>query len=143
MRVAEVHIIQGDSAVLEVTDRLLEIAGRRPIAELAFDPWRYQAEALRLERDHGVNAVGFPQSHSRMTAASENLHRVIVEGKLTHPGDPDLDAHVAAAVARQTGRGWRLDKLTKEAQIDGVIALAMACERAEARPEPVRVLAWL
>ena len=31
-----------------------------------------------------------------MIPASENLHRVITEGKLTHPGDPELDKHVAA-----------------------------------------------
>lgn len=143
LRVCEVHIFQGDEAVLEVSDRVLEIAERRAIAELAFDPWRYQAEALRLERDHGVNVVEFPQNHARMTAASENLHRLIVEGKLTHPGDPELDQHVAAAVAKQTGRGWRLDKLTKDAQIDGVIALAMACERSEVKPNPVRLLGWV
>ena len=143
LRVCEVHIFQGDEAVLEVTDRVLEIATRRPVVELAFDPWRYQAEALRLEREHGLRVVQFPQSHSRMTAASENLHRVIVEGKLTHPGHAELDRHVAAAVARKTGRGWRLDKLTKAAQIDAVVALAMAAERAEARPEPARILAWV
>lgn len=143
LRVAECHIFQGDGAVLEVTERVLEIAARRSVVELAFDPWRYQAEALRLERDHGVNAVQFPQSHSRMTAASENLHRIIVEGKLTHPGDPELDRHIAATVARKTGRGWRIDKLGKDEQIDAVVALAMACERAEVRPEPVKLLAWI
>jgi hypothetical protein len=36
-----------------------------------------------------------------------------------------------------------LDKLTKDAQIDGVVALAMAAERAEVKPEPVRLLAWV
>jgi hypothetical protein len=56
-----------------------EIGERRSVVEMAFDPWRYQAGALRLERGHGVNAVQFPQSYSRMTAASENLHPVIVE----------------------------------------------------------------
>ena len=42
-----------------------------------------------------------------------------MEGKLTHPGDTELDRHVAAAVAKQTPRGWRLDKLTKGAQAKG------------------------
>lgn len=66
-----------------------------------------------------------------------------MEGKLTHPGDPELDRHVAATVARKTGRGWRIDKLGKDEQIDGVVALAMACERAEFRPEPVKLLGWI
>ena len=141
LTIAEVFVANGDEAVLAVTDKVLEIAARRPIAELAFDPWRYQAEALRLEREHGVNCVAFPQSHSRMTAASENLHRVIVEGKLTQPGDPELDRQIAAAVARRTGRGWRIDKLSKNDQVDGVVALAMAAERVEYKPEPFRILA--
>lgn len=45
-----------------------------------------------------------------MTVASENLHAVIVEGRLKHPGDPELDRHVAAVVCKRTGRGWRIDK---------------------------------
>jgi hypothetical protein len=57
----------------------------------------------------------------------ENLHRMIVEGLLPHPGDPDLDRHVAAAEA--TDRGWRPDKMNDAAQIDAVVALAMACMR--------------
>jgi hypothetical protein len=50
---------------------------------------------------------------------------------------------VAAAVARDTPRGWRIDKPHGRAQIDALIALAMAVERAEQRPEPVRLLGWL
>jgi phage terminase large subunit-like protein len=66
-----------------------------------------------------------------------------VEGRLTHPGHPDLDRHVAQAIAKQTGRGWRLDKATRSAQIDAVVALAMAVERAEYRePEP-ELVGWL
>jgi hypothetical protein len=38
--------------------------------------------------------------------ATEELHKVMVEAKLRHPGDPELDKHVAAARVRQTkGRG--------------------------------------
>jgi hypothetical protein len=49
---------------------------------------------------------------------------------------------VAGAVARATGRGWRLDKSSRGVQIDGVVALAMAVERAQFKPEPVRLLGW-
>jgi hypothetical protein len=44
--------------------------------------------------------------------------------------------------ARATGRGWRLDKSSRGAQIDAVIALCMAVERAQYKPEPVRLLGW-
>jgi hypothetical protein len=74
-----------------------------------------------------------------MTVASERLLAVIVERCLLHPGDPELDRHVASAVAKPTGRGWRLDKgdPSADAQIDAVVALALAVERADA-PAPLR-----
>jgi len=58
-----VHLFDGDGAVLDVTDKILEIAQRRPIVEVAYDPWRYHAEALRLERDHGLTLVEFPSHY--------------------------------------------------------------------------------
>ena len=58
-------------------------------------------------------------------------------------GDSEPDRHVASAIAKPTGRGWRLDKLGRSDQIDAVIALCMAVERAQHVPEPVRVLAWV
>jgi phage terminase large subunit-like protein len=72
----------------------------------------------------------------------ENLHRIIVEGLLPHPGDPDLDRHVAAAVAKATNRGWRPDKMNDAAQIDVAVALAMACMRIEQKPAPVKLHGW-
>jgi hypothetical protein len=44
---------------------------------------------------------------------------------------------------RQTRRGWRLDKPERSLNIDALVALAMALERAELKPEPVRLLGWL
>ena len=121
---------------------MAQIAARRPVPEVAFEPMRFQAEALRLERDHGLLCVQFDQTHSRMIPASENLHRVVGEGLLTHPGDPDLDSAVNSAVARATNRGWRLDKLNDAAQTDTAVALAMACQRVTERPPPVKLQRW-
>ena len=98
--------------------------------------------AQLIARELGLRVVEFPQSHARMLPASEGLHAVIVERKLRHPGHPELDRHVAGAVARATGRGWRLDKSERGAQIDAVIALCMAVERAQYKPELVRLLGW-
>jgi hypothetical protein len=42
-----------------------------------------------------------------------------------------------------TGCGGRLTKAHRTAQIDAVIAMAMAVERAEYRTEPMRLLGWL
>jgi phage terminase large subunit-like protein len=138
------EVFEGDEAVLAVTDALLQLhADGWTIREAAYDPWRYQAEALRLEREHGLTMVAFPQSHSRMTAATEGLHSAVVEKRLRHPGHPALDRHVAAAIAVKTGRGWHLSKTARDAQIDACIALALAIETAGTRPQPVELIGWL
>jgi hypothetical protein len=47
------------------------------IAELSFDPWRFEAPALELA-ERGIPVVVFPQSNARMSPASERLHAAIV-----------------------------------------------------------------
>jgi phage terminase large subunit-like protein len=143
LRVAVVEVFEGDDSVLRATDSVRELAGRFNVREVAFDPWRFKGEALRLEAEGIGPLVDFPQSHSRMVPASEGLHAAVVEQRLRHPGHPALDRHVANAIAKATGRGWRLEKGGRDVQIDAVIALAMAVERAQA-PRPVaRLLGFL
>lgn len=144
LTVAEVHVYQGDGAVMEVVDKIIEIAARRHVIEVAHDPWRFRSEALRLERDHGMQSVEVPMSMTRMGAASENLHGAVVSKRLTHPDHPELNQHAANAVAKQTPRGWRLDKSGDGVQIDALVALMIAVERADQpTPEAPRLLGWL
>lgn len=135
-------VFHGDDAVLAVAEHVRQLAGDYSIAEVAYDPWRFQQAALELS-ERGVVAVEFPQSNARMGPASERLHAAIVEGRLKHPDDPTLNAHVRNAIAKDTPRGWRIDKLKSRDNIDGTVALAMAVERAEQRTTPVQVLGWL
>jgi hypothetical protein len=78
-----------------------------------------------------------------MIHASERLYKVVIERRITHPNAPDLNRHVTSAIARDTPRGWRVDKAHRSARVGGVIAMAMAVERAETKPEPVQLLGWL
>ncbi len=78
-----------------------------------------------------------------MIPASSTLHAAIVERRLTLPDDPDLARHAADAIARHSRRGWRIDKTRRETNIDAIIALCMAVDRAEHKPEPVALLGWL
>jgi phage terminase large subunit-like protein len=146
LRVAHVQVWQGDEAVLQVPEAILDLARRYTVREIAYDPWRFQSEAQRLESEHGLTMVAFPQSHARMTVASEGLHKVIAERQLRHRGDAELDRQVANTVARKTGRGWRIDKSGRDVQVDAVVALAMSVERARWQPEQVeevRLIGWL
>jgi phage terminase large subunit-like protein len=133
----------GENAVLEVPGAIRQLAASYDLRQVAYDPWRFQAPALELQRD-GLPCVEFPQSHARMVPASEGLYAAITEQRLTHDGDATLTRHVLGAVAKSTGRGWRLDKSTRSAQIDAAVALAMAVELAQApTPDPPRFLGWL
>ena len=144
LQVATIEILQGTEAVLGIVDHIERlIAAGWNVREVVFDPMRFSSEALRLGRAHSLQLTEWPQSETRMTICSENLHRVITEHRLQHPGDPDLDRHVSNARAKPTPRGWRLVKAADSLQIDGTIALAMAVERAEHQPEPVQLLGWL
>jgi hypothetical protein len=78
-----------------------------------------------------------------MIPASARLHAAVVERKLTLPNDRELARHAADAIARHSRRGWRIDKPNPRANIDAMIALAMAVERAEQVPEPVQLVGWL
>jgi hypothetical protein len=75
--------------------------------------------------------------------ASQRLYDAVVECRLVHPDVPRLNAHIAAAVAKHSRRGWRIDRADEP--VDGAIALAMLVDRIAhaAAAEPVRLLGWL
>jgi phage terminase large subunit-like protein len=80
------------------------------------------------------------------TAHAYIARRAILERRLRHPGDPVLDAHVAAAVAKQTERGARISHAGgrhTSNRIDAVIALAMALAAFEEQPAPTKLIGWL
>lgn len=106
------------------------------------DPWRFGQAAQELQRE-GMLCVAFPQHDARMIPASARLHAAIVEGRLTLPADPEFARHASDAIAKHSRRGWRIDKPGPRVQIDAMIALCMAVERAEQRPEPVELIGWL
>jgi len=118
-----------------------ELAERFAIVELVYDPWRFGQAAQELERERLV-CVQFPQTDQRMIPASSRLHAAITERRITLPDDPELAKHAANAIARHSRRGWRIDKPNSRTHIDAVIALAMALDRLEDQPEPVRLLGW-
>ena len=106
----------------------------RPVAGRSDRP------GARAARDR-VSA--FPQHDARMIPACQRLYDAIVEGRIVHGNDPQLNAHVATAVARHGRRGWRIDKANRADKIDAAVSLAMALDRLEDRPAPTRLVGWL
>ncbi len=135
-------IYHGDGGVLECVEQVRDLAAQYSLREVVFDPWRFGQAAQELERER-VPVLAFPQTDVRMVPASIRLHAAIVEQRLTLPDDRELASHAAHTIARHSRRGWRLDKASPRDNMDGIVALAMALERAEVKPEPVELLGWL
>jgi hypothetical protein len=76
----------------------------------------------------GAEATARGHGAGRVTAeAAVALHDAIVQGRLRHPNDPDLNRHIASTVAKDTpSRGVRLVRASRNVQIDGALALAQA-----------------
>lgn len=111
------------------------------LAEVAWDPWRFEAPALVLTR-RGLTMVPFAQSDPRMIPASQRLYNAVVEQRLTLPRDCELRQHLSNTIARHTAR-VATGSSPPACEDRRRRALAMALQRAEQRPEPVRVLGWL
>lgn len=92
---------------------------------ICYDPRFLEFHAARLS-DESIPMLEFPQSPERMIPACGRLFELIVGGELAHDGNPDLGAHVAAAIRRESERGWTLSKGRSKAPIDACVALAMA-----------------
>jgi phage terminase large subunit-like protein len=132
----------GDDAVLEAREVIRDLGEKYTVVEIVFDPWRAGQLAAELERE-GIQCVAFPQSDSRMIPASARLHAAVVEKRLKVPDDDELRLHAANTIAKQSRRGWRIDKPDDRTPNDGIIALCMAVDAAENRPEPVKLLGWI
>jgi phage terminase large subunit-like protein len=138
-----VAVFDGEDGVLQARDLIDELAERYSIAECVFDPWRASQIALELGA-RGMRTVTFPQTDERMIPASARLHRAVVEQRLVLPADEVLAQHAATAVARHGRRGWRLDRPSRAAgdNIDAIVALAMAVDRASARSAGLEVVGY-
>jgi phage terminase large subunit-like protein len=108
-----------------VEEHIRQMCQRYTVKAAPYDPHLFWRSAQSL-LDEGYPMEEFPQSHARMVPASQQLYDAVMEGRIIHDGDPVLRSHADAAIARETGRGWRLDKDKATDHIDAIVALAMA-----------------
>lgn len=137
------EIFEGDEAVFYAAEAVRRLAEKFAIAELSFDPWRAAVLAKEFEL-RGIKVTAWPWTDARVIPAASALYDAIVERKIVHPGNEDLDRHMAAVIAKPTRRGIRIDKANEADQIDGASALLMAFEAATApEPRPTELIGWL
>jgi phage terminase large subunit-like protein len=116
------------TAFERIWEPIKEIASRYSEVQFVLDPEAGGEQlAQHIESELGVEPAIHSQKTTPMQLAAQRLSEAISEKRLQHPDDPELNAHVLSAAAKQEGERWKFVKAKrKRAPIDGVIALAMA-----------------
>ena len=102
------------------------------VQAVAFDRWNYKHFRTSLEHAGFDEAamerfVEFGQGFASMSPALRTLEDVLLNGRLSHGGNPVLSMCAANAVVDQDAAGNRkLTKAKSTGRIDGMIALTMA-----------------
>ena len=121
--------------VVEVEDAIRAACLRWRVLEVAADPYRWQRSLEVLDGD-AIPVHEFFQNAARMGPATARLYQLVVDGELTHDGDPALARHMANAILKQDSRGARLAKERKDSRrrIDAAVAVHRAAELADRSP---------
>lgn len=122
-----------------VAHKLCELSKEYDIQVVKFDRWRMKYLQKELERmgadipleDHG-------QGYVSMAPALDALEADLLNKRLRHGNHPILTWNAAnAVVVRDAAGNRKLDKSKSTGRIDGLVALAMTREEADALPGPV------
>lgn len=119
----------GEPLELEATveAELLEMRRSFRLRRVLYDPYQMARSADTLRRA-GLPMEELPQTLTNLTPAGQTLFDLINGRNLVvYPGADDLREHIAAAVAVESPRGWRLAKEKASRKIDAAVALSFAC----------------
>jgi phage terminase large subunit-like protein len=119
--------------VPEVVECIIESCRRWQVEEVCFDPFRWQHTMSVLEDDHGLPIVEYHTAQAaRIVPAWKAFYDAVVDGTLTHDGDPALARHVENMVLKIDAKGARpvKDARTSQRHIDLGICAICAHDRA-------------
>lgn len=106
-----------------------EICKGRKVKELAYDPWRAEELATKLD-SKGFKMVEIHQSFSRMSEPSKLLEALLVSSDLRHGGNPILTWMARHAAVDENAQGDIMpSKVESKSRIDGITALVLALSR--------------
>ena len=114
---------------IEVIDRL---AKDHPIAEVAYDPNRFEL-AARLLDEAGYRVADAWGKRANQTRAWAAWFDGVTTGRIAHDGDLVLAEHVTHAEAELSEFGWKIRKLRgqRAVKIDALVAAAIATWRCQ------------
>jgi phage terminase large subunit-like protein len=128
----------------EVDAKLAEAMESYKVLELACDPPGWHREIEQWDQTYGSVVVLFETNQPRrMAPACDRFRSAVLEGGLTHDGDPALARHVANCVIRESSSGTVITKPDPTRKIDAAVAAVVAFERAAWHAEGGRIVPWL
>ena len=105
---------------------------RWDVYELAADPHGWQTDLQQWQDEHGDAVTVFDTRLAAFGVALDDFFAAVVNGDITHDGDPRFAAHLHNAVYSQSGRGSRINKDHPDSprKIDLAVCAAGALARA-------------
>jgi phage terminase large subunit-like protein len=125
----------------DVEETLMAAFDRWKVVELLCDPPYWGREIAEWSARWKNRVVEFPTfSRARMAPACTAFYSAVLEGGLSHDGDPRLARHVANAVVKPSPLGDYITKADKDspAKIDLAVAAVIAYHAAATSPPPRR-----
>lgn len=99
------------------------------IKEIAVDRWN-ATQMIQNLGDDGFTMVPFGQGYKDMSPPSKEFYKLLMEGKVTHGGNPVLKWMAGNIVMHQDPAGnIKPDKEKSVEKIDGIVATIMALDR--------------
>jgi len=117
----------------EVELAIIQAMEKYKVRELVADPYRFEQSLLRLQDEFRAPLMEYPTNvRSRMIPATGGFYQAVMDGIISHDGDPALARHLANAVLKETPSGGYVTKEYKASSkhIDLAIASIIAVERA-------------
>jgi len=117
----------------EIKAKIHQLSEVFNIQEIAYDRWGASKLVQDLE-DEGFPIVPFGQGYASMNAPTQELLKLILEGKMRHGGHPVLRWMADCVTVRQDPAGnikpVKPDRRKTGKRIDGIVSLIMALDRA-------------
>lgn len=123
----------------EVDAAISNAFARYDVQMLQCDPPRWEREVEEWAAEYGERVLAFDTAVSeRMAPAVGRFHDAVVDGVLTHDGDPVLARHIANARVKETRWGLVIQKEHKDSprRIDSAVAAVLAHDGISAPQEP-------
>lgn len=127
-----------------IISQILLLCAQHKVAEVGYDPWQALYFATQVQKKIKC-MVKVPQNVQQLSEPMKSLNRLVHSRRLAHGNNPVLNWMMANVTAKEDVRGNVYPhKHTRDAKIDGVLALLNAHSRAlAAQSRSGNIDAWL